>query len=315
MRRACLLLLLCCSCTTKRTEVVIGVATDLPAPGSLDAVKLEIYRDGVLAFDIPEWPVPGTVGGDYEIPASFGVYADDGSEPRIEVLVHGLKNEQTLVTRRAVFSLIKEQTLFMRMALVLACVNNTQCPPDTQTCIEGVCKAPDVDSHTFNAYTSGAENFVFCSSGSNLIQTASGQPMQTMMGAVPCDMCSEGACYHNPSGPMNSGKDGGTSTGCPIMAQGGGTSCNFIEPSCCGHNYVVSCGMQGTMLSCACTQDGTVTGMTTFPGACTAAGNGSTILSQCGYPLSNNQCTPTMRDGGAPFGDGSATPPFDASPL
>lgn len=312
MSRVCLLLLLCCSCTTKRTEVVIGVATDLPAPGSLDAVKLEIYRDGVLTFDVPEWPVPGTVGGNYEIPASFGVYSDDGSEPRIEVQVHGLKNEQTLVTRRAVFSLIKEQTLFMRMALVLACVNNSQCPPDTQTCIEGVCKAPDVDSRTFNAYTGGEENFVFCSSGSSLIQTANGQPMQTMNGGLPCDTCVEGACYHNPSG-TGGGKDGGTGTDCPIMAQGGGTSCTFIEASCCGHNNVVSCGMQGTMLSCVCTQDGTVTGMTTFPGDCTAARNGSTILSQCGYPLFNNQCTPTMRDGGTTAHDGAVPPIPDAS--
>src|ERR1051326_7582075 len=100
------------ACSTKRTEVVIGVVTDLPAPGALDQVKLEIYRDGKIAFDIPPWDIPGTGSGQFIRPASCGVYAEDNAEPRVEVQVHGIKGDKILVTRRAILSLVKEKTLF-----------------------------------------------------------------------------------------------------------------------------------------------------------------------------------------------------------
>src|SRR5438046_2584426 len=95
----------CCllwGCTTKRTEIVVGVATDLSAPGALDQVKLEIYRNNKIAFDIPPWDVPGAAGDKFVLPASFGLYADDGTEPRVEVLVHGLKGGREIVMRRSI---------------------------------------------------------------------------------------------------------------------------------------------------------------------------------------------------------------------
>ena len=184
-------------CSKNRTEVMIGVATDLAAPDQLDAVKLEIYRDGVLAFDIPPWPVPGKTGGEYVLPASFGVYTDDGSEPRIEVQVHGIKNNANIINRRAVFALIAEQTLFFRMALVLRCMGN-DCGQG-QSCIEGECRPEEVDSHKFPVYTAGLENDVTCQGADTLRNTQTGAPLMSLgSGACPPSQhCTESTCYDN----------------------------------------------------------------------------------------------------------------------
>src|SRR5262245_52985581 len=118
-----------CSCEQKRTEVVLGLITDLAAPGAIDAVDLQIFRDDVPYFQLPDpFTIPGAAGGKYELPASFGIYTEDGSEPRIEVQVTGLRNGTTVVKRSAVFAPLKERTLFMRMALASSCKTLGNCP-------------------------------------------------------------------------------------------------------------------------------------------------------------------------------------------
>lgn len=187
-------------CSTKRTEIVIGVVTDLPAPGALDQVKLEIYRDGKIAFDIPPWDVPGQQGGVFVLPASFGVYAEDGAEPRVEVQVHGLKHGTVLVTRRAILSLVKERTLFLRMGLVLSCTSRAECPNPSDTCVEGRCKTSVVDSRVLPEYQSGAEAIINCSSGTQFINTMTGMVIPPSGMCHADEFCEEGTCYKLPPG-------------------------------------------------------------------------------------------------------------------
>ena len=195
------LLLAVGACTTPRTEVVIGIATDIRV-GTVDRLKLDILRQGVITFDVPAWEIEGPNGGGmYELPASFGVYSDDGSETQIEVKLHGRKGDTTgdVVLRQAVFTLKHEQTLYLRMALTQSCVNVWMtCNQDTETCIEGACKPEPIDSATFNPYFGGEENFQFCPSPANLIdpktlQALSAPPAGTVM--PPCTTCVERACY------------------------------------------------------------------------------------------------------------------------
>src|SRR5690349_3634005 len=174
MVRLLSLALVALACTTPRTEVVIGIATDIPV-AQMNEVKINIFRDGVLAFDVPAWTVQGPSGGDYELPATFGVYSDDGSEPKITVELHGLHNSAEVVLRRASFSLRKEQTLYMRMALVQSCVNvwmSCESGGDqSQSCIEGTCKSATIDVQSFNTYFDGEEKFNFCQTASQLIDS------------------------------------------------------------------------------------------------------------------------------------------------
>jgi hypothetical protein len=211
MRKRLLMVCALCAaaCSTKRTEIVIGVVTDLPAPGALDQVKLEIYRDNTIAFDIPPWDIPGTASGQFILPASFGVYAEDGQEPRVEVQVHGIKHGNILVTRRAILSLVKEKTLFLRMALVARCSSRAECPDPSDTCIEGRCKTSVVDSRVLKEYQTGLEAVIACQSGTHFINTATHQEILPQGMCAADEFCEEGACYKLPPGFGPGMPDGG----------------------------------------------------------------------------------------------------------
>lgn len=191
-------LLLLGACTTPRTEVVIGIATDIPA-SMMNQLDIKIFREGVLEFTLPTpLNIAGPTGGDYDIPASFGVYSDDGSEPKITVEITGLLNDTAVVLRRSTFTLRKEQTLYMRMALLKSCISVWQsCEGNldqSMTCLQGACTSAQIDVNTFNGYASGDEKVVSCGSAM-LIDTKSGQPMMTGTPKPSCGTCIEGACY------------------------------------------------------------------------------------------------------------------------
>ena len=205
------LLALLPACSRKRTEVVIGVATDLSAPDLLDEVKLEIWREGVKIFDIPPWPVPGMSGERYELPGSFGVYSDDGSEPRIEVRVQGLKQGVVIVERRSILALVAEQTLFLRMALVQRCLQMSDCPNSSDTCVEGHCRPAEIDGHTLPLYDEAgrSERYLTCSSGTAFRDTKTGALMPLVgPGCGSDEFCEEGTCYKIAA--MGGGPDAGT---------------------------------------------------------------------------------------------------------
>jgi hypothetical protein len=188
-------------CTTPRTEVVIGVATDLTAPDMIDKVQLSILRDGVQVFVTdPPWTL-GKGPADISLPVLFGAFAEQSETPSIEVKIDGTLNDNVVVERTAVFSLVKEQTRFYRMALVSSCKTRNCGDPDSNTCIEGACVPNDVDSSVFPTYTDGMETQVSCSGTPAIMfrDTRTGNPMP-MVGSGACPQgqhCQEGTCYKN----------------------------------------------------------------------------------------------------------------------
>jgi hypothetical protein len=196
---------LCASaCTTQRTEVMLGIVTDLMQPGQIDEIKLDLYHGGVISYSIGDYCL---LGGTCTLnmptmtaalPASLGVDAD-GAAQGVEAFLTGYKNNQVIVTRHAFFSMPAEQTLFYRMALEERCVQNTQCGTAPQgsmeTCVEGVCRSAMFDSSTFPAYTANEELKVQCASGATFIDSANATlPMQGT-GCKPNETCVEGTCY------------------------------------------------------------------------------------------------------------------------
>jgi hypothetical protein len=191
-------LLLLGACTTPRTEVMIGIATDIPASG-MNQIDIKVFREGVLEFTLPSpLRIQGPTGGDYDLPASFGVYSDDGSEPTITVEITGLLNDSPVVLRRSTFGLRKEQTLYMRMALLRSCVTVWQsCEGNldqSMTCLQGACTSAQIDVHSFNDYAAGDERLVSCGNGT-LIDTKTGQNLPASAPKPSCGTCIEDACY------------------------------------------------------------------------------------------------------------------------
>lgn len=178
-----------------RTQIMIGVATDLRAPDLLDEVELEVLRSGVPALGPLAWTIPGGRAELFALPGSYGIYSTDGSEPRVDVLLRGRKNGQLIVERRSIVSLVSGKTLFMRMGLVAACMNNVQCPSG-QTCIEGACRDALVDARTLPAYKPELVTHLTCSSGTGFVNTEDNSPMPMLPGMEACGgPCSEGTCY------------------------------------------------------------------------------------------------------------------------
>src|SRR5438309_1356870 len=103
-------------CSKFRTEVMLGFATDLSAPDILDHVQLRTLREGTEILK-QDWDISGMPAQPFELPGSYGVYSADGSEPREEVDLIGYKSGTEILRRTSIFSLLKEQTLFMRMTL------------------------------------------------------------------------------------------------------------------------------------------------------------------------------------------------------
>jgi hypothetical protein len=198
MRRLALVAVLCAAgagCKA-RTEIMIGVATNLLAPSVLDSVHIDILRDGV-PVEQQDWPIPGTRTGQYVLPGSFGVFTSDGSTPRVEVIITGEKGAvaRPVVTRRSVMSLVSEKTLFLRMGLVAGCMSRDDCEKADQTCVEGVCRSPIVDLNLLPEYRPELVTHVTCASGTTFVSTDTMTPLPSL-GDMSCGgVCTEGTCY------------------------------------------------------------------------------------------------------------------------
>jgi hypothetical protein len=236
------LLFLSGSCAPPLSELFIGAATDLSAPDLLDRVVLSARREGVEVVH-QEWDLSGTPGRPYELPGSFNVYANDGSEPRVEVVLSGYRGEQEIVRRLAILSLVRGERKFLRMALVSRCRDMLDCPGG-RTCVEGRCVPAEVDAKTLPTYQPGMEETMSCDSGTVLINTSTRQPM-VMAGSGTCgtgERCEEGTCYREEPSCRDGVRNGDeTDVDC------GG--------SCAGCGGERQCGMDGDCASNSCTEN------------------------------------------------------------
>jgi hypothetical protein len=199
-------------CETKsRTEIVLGLATDLAAPDPLATVDLEIRRlPDDVAIGSVDLPISGKTGENYEIPASYRVHSEDGSPHQIRVILSARDGKgERLIVRTAVLGLIPERSLFVRLGLVSACRGRFDCATG-DTCIDGSCVSEQIDSTRLPDYTAGLENQVSCAGPATYVNTGSKQPLPVM--ATSCGqggVCQEGVCLQPPAaGP---GSDGGQS--------------------------------------------------------------------------------------------------------
>jgi formylglycine-generating enzyme required for sulfatase activity len=187
-------------CGGKRTEILLGVATDLSAPDVLDHVIMRVTRPDTQAEILhEEWLIPGTQGTKFELPGSFGIFTTDHSQPRIKVSVVGYRKDGGEVgpPRESVVSLVRDETLFMRLALVQRCMG-ISCG-DGETCFDGHCKPQLVRSVSLPIYVPGREALAECAGPTVLKNTATKQALQTggTGHCAPNEWCGESTCYKN----------------------------------------------------------------------------------------------------------------------
>jgi hypothetical protein len=215
MRSACLtaalFLLLPAACNRPRTQIVVGVITNLSAPDVLDQVSMKVMREGVPLLS-HDWDLPGRPAQAYELPGSYGIYSADGSEPRVEVSLVGLKQGREVLRRQSIFSLAKNQTLFTRMALVQSC-ETVGCPDkDSQTCVEGKCVPMLIQSTRFPLYVQGMDDKVMCRGQTVFVHTGNKSQVPLLNPAKPTcsddEECIEGTCYKREN--LGEDKDGGS---------------------------------------------------------------------------------------------------------
>ena len=200
MRGLACSLLLATACTEPRTELILGIATDLSATANLDSVQLLLSVQDV-PFHEETWTITGSPSMPFNLPGSFGIYRD-GEHDRIQVRLIGLKNGSAVVTREAVLGFIDGKTSFYRMGLTSACMANT-CPIG-QTCVEGVCKSRDVDPTMFPSFDDKLVTELTCRTPGtpNYIDTATGLAMPLAATGMDCpaSLCAEGTCLVPPKG-------------------------------------------------------------------------------------------------------------------
>jgi photosystem II stability/assembly factor-like uncharacterized protein len=181
-----------------RTELMVGVVTELRAPDLLDEVRLEVDNNLVpVNLGTTDWEIGNGEVGTFVLPGSYGLNSSDGSEPPVQITITGFKSGNKVVVRTARTSLVGGKTLFMRMGLVVGCMGNFGCG-DGQSCIDGACKDDTVDSHTLPEYRVELVDHITCATGDQFISTKDNSALPTL-GDMQCSgACVEGTCYNPP---------------------------------------------------------------------------------------------------------------------
>jgi poly(3-hydroxybutyrate) depolymerase len=196
------------SCQKPRTEIVLGMATDLKAPRPLANVNLRIFRlPEQTILDQVDLPISGSIDDVYELPGTFGVYSPNGSADRFRAVLTATDNTgATLVVRTAVMNLVPQKTLFARLGVVSACIGMTDCG-NGMTCVDGRCVSEDIDSSRLPVYVANDEKVVSCASATMYTDTSTHQPLPVMgNGCAAGGSCQEGVCL----APSTSGDDAST---------------------------------------------------------------------------------------------------------
>jgi hypothetical protein len=185
------------------TQVVVSMATDLMAGNPLSRLSMTVERyddeqQVYIAVDpdvTKEWEIAAPPLG-FELPGTVVTYSGAEKEPKIRVtLIAQDPMGDRMLRRQSVFRLVKEKTLYMRMAITAKCFDDADCPME-KTCIEGRCRDPNFEKLPEYRPATRPELTAECNSGTLFRNTTTGAELQRVADACPGDqLCIEGACY------------------------------------------------------------------------------------------------------------------------
>ncbi|HEY8926645.1 MAG TPA: hypothetical protein VIU64_19815 [Polyangia bacterium] len=221
-----------------RTEIIVGLATDLDAPAPLASVHLTVFSlpNGIPIGEATDRPLSGLVGEPYSLPGTYAIYSENGTPDRVRVRLVALDQaNQILVVRTAVLSLVPERTLFVRLGLVSACVAKTDCA-EGQTCVDGRCVSEVIDTSSLPTYEPGQEAYLTCASATAYVDTSTKKPLALKGAACASGLCAEGVCLTPPQGGAGgaggaAGSSGGGAGRGGSPGQGGAGGAGVLGPA------------------------------------------------------------------------------------
>ena len=170
----------------KRTEVVVGVSTNLSLPTDVDSLVVDV-RDTAGGTLVHQSLALGAAGLP-SLPGSIGL--SPRSDPAAEFIVEvtGSKSGKPLVVRKARLRFVDGRTLFLRLSLSSACSGQLDgaCPAD-QWCQAGACRPIAVDASTLPDYVDGDEQRAQCGDDYLAYQLAPPPASDCPMGEVCID--------------------------------------------------------------------------------------------------------------------------------
>jgi hypothetical protein len=200
----------------KRTEIIVGLATDLTAPTPLRSVQMQVFRlPQMVPIGEQEFMISGDINEVYELPGTYAVYSEKGEADRVRVVLTATDDKgAVLVVRKAILTLVPERTLFVRLGVVSACRGRDDCPAG-DSCVEGRCAPEEIESSRLPNYRSGMEAAMECASGTMFANTSTKKLLEisgSSGGGASCDKgtCQEGTCLA-PTGGAFSSTDGALS--------------------------------------------------------------------------------------------------------
>lgn len=144
-------------CKVPRTEVVVGILTDIASKSPLARVRLTVSRNMVPALDTAQDPTPSPAVLRHL--GTFGIYTLERREPPFQIDLIGLKmaddNSPELLRQTRILSFVDERTLYLSMSLLQSCIG-VKCATN-ETCDDGRCVPQAVDPATLPDFVEGAD--------------------------------------------------------------------------------------------------------------------------------------------------------------
>jgi len=150
-------------CTPEASgQLMVAVQTDMSLPKDIDAIRIEVFNEGVPKFR-KDYERLGTFDGEIRLPGTLALLAPDKADSAITVTVSarmGGANGKVRVLRQVVTTVPQDRIASLQVPLRFVCdgsgedVNGdavSTCP-DGQTCIAGSCADRNVDSSTLPDY-------------------------------------------------------------------------------------------------------------------------------------------------------------------
>ncbi|HTU61870.1 MAG TPA: hypothetical protein VMF89_25610, partial [Polyangiales bacterium] len=135
----------CAEDSTKLTQIVVVVDSDLTVPEQLDYVQIEVSgtkQTRLIDAAVDQEP--------QKLPQTLGLVYSGGPLGPVHIIARGQLDGETIIERAADVSFVKDQTLKLALRLTRECAHRPPCEAADETCDQGNCVPSSMKLPAFN---------------------------------------------------------------------------------------------------------------------------------------------------------------------